>query len=214
MDKTSSEGICVTIRMRPLNEREVSSGQAPVFKCLKQHNAVAQIRADGQPIEGQINHYDKVFDENATTTDVYDYVGTKIVKGVVNGVNGTIFAYGQTSSGKTFTMLGAPQTPGILELAAIDLFKYMGECSDRDFIVRVSFVEIYNEVIRDLLSESGDNTVAIREDPRKGVYCEATEHVIGDFDGIMKAVQKGCARRSVESTAMNDTSSRSHTIFK
>jgi centromeric protein E len=121
---------------------------------------------------------------------------------------------GQTSSGKTFTMLGSDKVNGILQLAARDLFQYMSEKVDRDFIVRVSFVEIYNEVIRDLLSDAADPTVAIREDPRKGVYCEAVEHPISDYHSIMAAVQKGIGKRTVESTSMNDASSRSHTIFK
>jgi centromeric protein E len=111
-------------------------------------------------------------------------------------------------------MLGSDKAAGILQLASQDLFKYMAERTDRDFIVRVSYVEIYNEVIRDLLSDSADATVNIREDPRKGVYCEASEHPICDYQSIMKAVKKGSSRRTVESTAMNDASSRSHTIFK
>lgn len=128
--------------------------------------------------------------------------------------NAFISADGQTSSGKTFTMIGGGEKKGVLDLAAADLFRLMGERSDRIFLVRVSFVEIYNEVIRDLLSDASDPTVSIREDPRKGVYCEASEHAVSDYDSISWALKKGSSRRTVESTAMNDTSSRSHTIFK
>lgn len=208
--ESNQEGICVAIRMRPLNERELSSGQHELFRCLP-NNSVGQLK-DGQPLDGQIYYYDKVFDENTTTATVYDHIGTDIVKGVTSGINGTVFAYGQTSSGKTHTMLG--DQGGVLEMAAKDIFRQISETSDRDFLLRVSFVEIYNEVIRDLLSDATDPTVAIREDPRKGVYCEATEIIITDYDSIIKALKRGTSKRTVESTAMNDTSSRSHTIFK
>jgi centromeric protein E len=155
-----------------------------------------------------------VFDANTNTSTVYEHIGTDIVKSVTSGINGTIFAYGQTSSGKTHTMLGSGDQGGVLEMAAKDIFRQISETNDRDFLLRVSFVEIYNEVIRDLLSDAADPTVAIREDPRKGVYCEATEIIITDYDSIIKALKRGTSKRTVESTAMNDTSSRSHTIFK
>lgn len=111
-------------------------------------------------------------------------------------------------------MLGGGDQKGVLYMAAEDIFNYIAEHPTRDFLLRASFVEIYNENIRDLLSESADSTVAIREDPRKGVYCEAVEFVITDFDSIIRLLKKGIAKRAVEATAMNDTSSRSHTIFK
>lgn len=209
----SSEGICVGIRMRPLNDREISVGQDKIFKCQTDVNAISQVK-DNQVVEGQTYYYDKVFGEKSSTNDVYKHIGQKIVTGVMNGINGTIFAYGQTSSGKTFTMLGAGEDAGVLDLAAEDIFKHIAEHPERDFLLRASFVEIYNENIRDLLTDAADASVAIREDPRKGVYCEASEFMITDFESIRASLDKGIARRTVEATAMNDTSSRSHTIFK
>lgn len=139
-------------------------------------------------------------------------------------------------------MLGSGQGQrGVLEMAAEEIFNQISESINREFLIRVSFVEIYNENIRDLLSDAADASVAIREDPRKGVYCEASELGVRDYETILKALKKGnlqimcfhltikltptqcsyCymyyagnAKRTVESTAMNDTSSRSHTIFK
>ena len=88
-----SEGICVAIRMRPLNEREVNSGQEKIFKCQTDRNAVCQTYRDSdQPVEGQVYHYDKVFDESSSTDDVYSYIGSNLVKGVMSGMNATIFA--------------------------------------------------------------------------------------------------------------------------
>jgi hypothetical protein len=87
----SSEGICVGIRMRPLNEKELNSGQEMIFKCQTSYNAISQLK-DGQPLEGQTFYYDKVFDENSRTSDVYTHIGRDIVAGVMGGINGTIFA--------------------------------------------------------------------------------------------------------------------------
>lgn len=98
---------------------------------------------------------------------------------------------GQTSSGKTHTMLGGGDQRGVLGMAAEDIFRHISSHPHRDFLLRASFVEIYNENIRDLLSDAADATVNIREDPRKGVYCEATEIVITDFGSINSALKKG-----------------------
>lgn len=88
-------------------------------------------------------------------------------------------------------MLGGGDQRGVLDMAAEDIFSHIEANPNRDFLLRASFVEIYNENIRDLLSDSNDNNVNIREDPRKGVYCEAQETMITDFDSIIKALKKG-----------------------
>ena len=85
------EGICVGIRMRPLNEREISNGQDKIFRCINDRNAISQVK-DSQLVEGQTYHYDKVFDERSSTVEVYSHIGRDIVQGVMNGINGTIFA--------------------------------------------------------------------------------------------------------------------------
>ena len=110
-------------------------------------------------------------------------------------------------------MLGSDKEPGLLFLATKEIFSHIESKPNREYLLRVSFVEIYNENIRDLLSDSGES-IAIREDPRRGVYCEATEVGIESADVIMKLLKKGISKRAVEATAMNDTSSRSHTIFR
>ena len=86
----NSEGICVAIRMRPLNDREKSNGEEVVFGCTS-NNSISQVRGD-QVVEGQTYSYDKVFDEGATTAEVYTHVGKDAVRNVAAGINGTIFA--------------------------------------------------------------------------------------------------------------------------
>ena len=213
---SNDQSINVGIRIRPLNSREVDEGQGELYRAIPGQNAIVQVNSDGEDNFSNVQGYDHVFDPSTTTEDIYNSVGRDIVDGVVNGINGTIFAYGQTSSGKTFTMLGAEESKGILEMAAEEIFTLIGQCEGRDFLLRVSFVEIYNEMIRDLLSDAkhGQNEVAIREDPRRGVYCEAEETIITDYDSIISVLKKGISKRSVAATEMNDTSSRSHTIFK
>lgn len=112
-------------------------------------------------------------------------------------------------------MLGGNDHRGILDLSAENIFNLISQATEREFLIRVSFVEIYNEKIFDLLSDSSDPpNVNIREDPRRGVYCDTTEIMISDYDSIMSAVRKGTARRHVAETLMNEKSSRSHSIFR
>lgn len=127
-----------------------------VFRALKTNK---QTSPEGNPLPvGKGNTfftYDRIFDEDSSTREVYEGVAQEIVHSVVRGLNGTIFAYGQTSSGKTFTMQGDgenTETPGIVQMAARDLFDLMGEAPNRVFLMRVSYLEIYQEEIRDLLN--------------------------------------------------------------
>ncbi len=93
MEKQSvNEGICVAIRMRPMNDRETLSGQEKIFGCNPQSNSISQLRSDGLPLEGQTYFFDKVFDGSSSTEEVYAHTAKDIVTGVVRGMNGTIFA--------------------------------------------------------------------------------------------------------------------------
>lgn len=88
-------------------------------------------------------------------------------------------------------MLGGGDQPGVLTLAAQDIFSYIQTHPERDFLIRASFVEIYNENIRDLLTSAADSSVAIREDPRRGVYCEAVEVMVGSYESIASVLKAG-----------------------
>jgi len=228
--------------MRPLNNKETttdsltSSSASRVWRVLKKHNSVTQTTNKGQPLSERVLNrtffsFDKVFGEDSTTGQVYDDVAKGLVDSVVNGLNGTIFAYGQTSSGKTFTMQGsggyggmiktgtptkARQAPGIVHLAARDIFKHIENEPNRVFLLRVSFIEIYNEEVRDLLISGAKepNVLTIREDPRRGVFVNANENIVTSFTGLLDTLFAGEKNRSVAATGMNERSSRSHTIFR
>jgi centromeric protein E len=139
---------------------------------------------------------------------------------VVNGLNGTIFAYGQTSSGKTYTMQGSGSIQegsnsdgGVVHMAAKDIFSHIQSQQNRMFLVRASFLEIYNEDVRDLLSNS-NQTLQVREDPRRGVFVQSVEEIVSDYQSLLKILFHGEKSRAVASTQMNERSSRSHTIFR
>lgn len=223
-----AENIAVCIRVRPLNEREVRSRDANVLRTINAMNMISITDVDGAPLSGKHNvfQYDHIYDETRSTRYMYSEVAKRIVRSTLEGINGTIFAYGQTSSGKTYTMQGDGEMPsfdsdgsspntGILQLAVEDIFTYIESCDDRDFLLRVSFVEIYNEVVKDLLtsSDKGSN-LKLREDPRKGVYVECKEEIITNYEDILNLLAQGNLRRTVGQTAMNERSSRSHSIFR
>ncbi len=157
--------------------------------------------------------YDHIYGTESRTRDIYDQMVDPIVNSVVEGVHGTVFAYGQTSCGKTYTMQGHGSTPGILQMAVLGIFEKIESCPDREFLFRVSYIEIYNEVVRDLLDPSC-SVLKIRESRTRGVFVEAAERIITNFSDITAALRFGDKQRHVEETKMNERSSRSHTIFK
>uniref|UniRef100_M4C5Y8 Kinesin motor domain-containing protein n=1 Tax=Hyaloperonospora arabidopsidis (strain Emoy2) TaxID=559515 RepID=M4C5Y8_HYAAE len=224
----AAENIAVCIRVRPMNEREKRSSDASALCCVPSLHVVSLTDPEtGAPLSGKGNvfQYDEIFDPSSDTHAMYERVGRRIVHSTLRGINGTIFAYGQTSSGKTYTMQGDGGMPfdpeaetsrsGLLQLAVDDIFQFIEACDDRDFLLRVSFVEIYNEVVKDLLTltEKGAN-LKLREDPKKGVYVECQEKIITNYEDIVTLLQTGNRNRTVGHTAMNDKSSRSHSVFR
>ena len=150
----------------------------------------------------------------------------------MEGYNGTVFAYGQTSSGKTYTMSGIEQEVGVIPRAVDDVFTYIrevngpaGECNvklslkqtsgQKEFLLRVSYLEIYNETIRDLLSGETGTEPRIHEDKRRGIYVSPLkEEIVTTPQQVMKILQQGESNRHTSKTDYNERSSRSHTIFQ
>ncbi|KAJ2716396.1 hypothetical protein H4R19_000676 [Coemansia spiralis] len=132
----------------------------------------------------------------------------------MGGFNGTIFAYGQTSSGKTHTMHGSGSEPGIIKLAVKEMFDIISNDPSREYLVRVSFLEIYNEVLRDLIEPTKTN-LKIHENAKREIFVgDLSEHIVFNPDQVEEILLKGDRNRHIAGTNMNERSSRSHTIFR
>jgi centromeric protein E len=210
--------------MRPLNTKETKA--ARVWRVLQKYNSITQTTSEGKPLPERVTGrtfftFDKTFGEKSTTREVYNEIAQGIVESVVNGLNGTIFAYGQTSSGKTHTMQGSGTIEdgqgtggGVVHMAARDIFSLINNDPERVFLLRVSFIEIYNEEVRDLLVSGNGKVLKIREDNTRGVFVDATENIVTDFQSLLSILFAGEKHRAFASTGMNERSSRSHTIFR
>ncbi|RVW50371.1 putative LRR receptor-like serine/threonine-protein kinase [Vitis vinifera] len=151
---------------------------------------------------------DRVFGQNCSTREVYDEGAKEVALSVVNGINSSIFAYGQTSSGKTYTMTG------ITEYAVSDIYDYVERHRDREFKLKFSAMEIYNEALRDLLS-SDSAPLRLLDDPERGtVVDKLTEETLRDRNHLQELLSICEAQRQIGETALNETSSRSHQILR
>ncbi|XP_047946706.1 kinesin-like protein KIN-7O isoform X1 [Salvia hispanica] len=158
--------------------------------------------------------FDQIFGEDCRTQDVYNARTRDIVEAAVRGFNGTVFAYGQTSSGKTHTMRGSKSEPGVIPLAIHDLFCIIQQEMDREFLLRMSYLEIYNEEINDLLAPE-HRRLQIHESIERGIFVAGLrEEIVASAEQILELMEFGESHRHVGETNMNTYSSRSHTIFR
>ncbi|KAM0065428.1 putative plus-end-directed kinesin ATPase [Helianthus debilis subsp. tardiflorus] len=202
----SKENVTVTVRFRPLSPREIRRGEEIAWYA----DGETILRNEETPSIAYA--YDRVFGPTTTTRHVYDIAAQHVVSSAMEGVNGTIFAYGVTSSGKTHTMHGDQRSPGIIPFAVKDVFSIIQETPNREFLLRVSYLEIYNEVVNDLLNPAGQN-LRIREESQ-GAFVEGiTEEVVLSPAHVLSLIAAGEEHRHVGSTNYNLLSSRSHTIF-
>ncbi|KAI3448002.1 hypothetical protein Pfo_004667 [Paulownia fortunei] len=202
----SGDSISVTIRFRPLSEREYQRGDEIAWYA----DGDKIVRNEYNPMTSYA--FDRVFGPNTNTQEVYEVAARPVVKAAMEGVNGTVFAYGVTSSGKTHTMHGDQNCPGIIPLAIKDVFSIIQDTPGREYLLRVSYLEIYNEVINDLLDPTGQN-LRVREDAQ-GTYVEGIkEEVVLSPGHALSFIAAGEEHRHVGSNNFNLFSSRSHTIF-
>ncbi|XP_072684111.1 kinesin-like protein KIF17 isoform X4 [Canis lupus baileyi] len=213
----ASESVKVVVRCRPMNQRERELNCQPVVtvdsargQCFLQNPGAADEPPKQFTFDGAyyVDHF---------TEQIYNEIAYPLVEGVTEGYNGTIFAYGQTGSGKSFTMQGLPDPPsqrGIIPRAFEHVFESVQCAENTKFLVRASYLEIYNEDVRDLLGADTKQKLELKEHPEKGVYVKGlsmhTVHNVAQCERVMEA---GWKNRSVGYTLMNKDSSRSHSIF-
>ncbi|XP_055562400.1 kinesin-like protein KIF17 isoform X1 [Falco cherrug] len=213
----ASEAVKVIVRCRPMNEREKALGCKAVVsmestrgQCFLQNPTAAR-----EPPK-QFT-FDGVYYQEHNTEQIYNEIAYPLVEGVTEGYNGTIFAYGQTGSGKSFTMQGVvdPSTQkGIIPRAFEHIFESVQCAENTKFLVRVSYLEIYNEDIRDLLGADTKQKLELKEHPEKGVYVKGLSlHTVHSVVQCEQIMETGWRNRAVGYTLMNKDSSRSHSIF-
>jgi kinesin family member 5 len=211
-----SANIRVVCRFRPQNDRELKEGG----------KAIIQVIGDTVNIKGEeSNHtftFDRIYTDKSSQKEIFEDVAKPMIEDIFRGYNGTIFVYGQTSSGKTHTMMGPdggkaiedPNLKGLVPRIVVALFQSIQQASeDIEFLVKVSYVEIYMEKIRDLLDISKNN-LAIREDKTKGIWLDGVSEVyVAEEKDVLEIMKQGTANRAIAPTKMNFESSRSHSLF-
>ncbi|ONI33365.1 hypothetical protein PRUPE_1G419600 [Prunus persica] len=205
------EKICVAVRVRPPVSQDISNG-GTFWKV--DDNRISLHKPHGTPISGVSYAFDHVFDEGCKNSRVYELLTKDIIHAAVEGFNGTAFAYGQTSSGKTFTMNGSEKDPGIIHRAVRDVFDRIQMISHREFLIRVSYMEIYNEEINDLFAVENQK-LQIHESLERGIFVAGLrEEIVSNAEQVLKLIESGEVNRHFGETNMNARSSRSHTIFR
>lgn len=213
----ANKGECVkvVIRCRPMSRQEETDNRENVVE-MSVKDGVARVR---KPLTRDFKDFtfDAVYDHTTLQSSFYDDTGYAIVESVLDGYNGTIFAYGQTGTGKTHTMVGPegnPEQYGVIPRTFDHIFRNINTTPSKKFLVRASYLEIYNEEIRDLLSKTPKAKLELKDHPDGGVFVKDLSNLIvkgvPDLKQVMEVGQKN---RSVASTLMNEGSSRSHSIF-
>ncbi|OVA20417.1 Kinesin [Macleaya cordata] len=224
------EKILVSVRLRPLNAKEIGRNDVSDWECINDNTIIFKNSLPERSMYPTAYTFDRVFQSHCSTKQVYEEAAREVALSVVSGINSSIFAYGQTSSGKTYTM------NGVTEYTVADIYNYIQKHEERVFALKFSAMEIYNEAVRDLLS--GDATpLRLLDDPevninlvqfhlksghanvflfqQRGTIIEKlTEETLRDWSHLKELLSVCEAQRRVGETLLNETSSRSHQILR
>ncbi|KAI8973210.1 hypothetical protein BDF20DRAFT_914689 [Mycotypha africana] len=222
----SGGNIKVVVRCRPLNSREIARGAVGLIRMEGNQTIIS--RPSDQKT-GKENEDVKAFtfDKSYWSADkshpsyadqetIYNDLGVDLLNHAFDGYNCCIFAYGQTGSGKSYSMMGYGEDKGIIPRTCSELFNRIqaNQKTNLNYRVEVSYIEIYNEKVRDLLNPKNKGNLKVREHPSLGPYVEDLSRlVVTSFDDIEHLMDEGNKARTVAATNMNETSSRSHAVF-
>mmetsp|Transcript_21126 Transcript_21126/g.39027 ORF Transcript_21126/g.39027 Transcript_21126/m.39027 type:complete len:1097 (+) Transcript_21126:55-3345(+) len=214
MKSSGSETVRVIARVRPLNESEIVRGCQNTVDVDRNLNQISILK-DQVP---KTFAFDSVYGIESLQRTIYDESAFPIVESVLEGYNGTVFAYGQTGCGKTFTMTGVPDSlelRGIIPNSFAHIFEEIIEHSNtKTYLVRCSFLEIYNEQLKDLLDHKTEKKLSLKENKDHGVYVAGlSSHPVTNINVIEKFMEEGTKHRTTRETMMNERSSRSHSLF-
>uniref|UniRef100_A0A673INS9 Kinesin-like protein KIF16B n=1 Tax=Sinocyclocheilus rhinocerous TaxID=307959 RepID=A0A673INS9_9TELE len=222
----------VAVRVRPMNRREKDLSAKCIIEMEGNKTTITNLKipdgvtGDSVRERAKTFTYDFSYDssdcKNASFVSqekVFKDLGTDVLKAAFEGYNACIFAYGQTGSGKSHTMMGIPGDVGLIPRICEGLFSRISGMTRRDeasFRTEVSYLEIYNERVRDLLRRKMAKTynLRVREHPKEGPYVEdLSKHLVQNYSDVEELMEAGNINRTTASTGMNDASSRSHAIF-
>ncbi|KAK2997456.1 hypothetical protein RJ639_024521 [Escallonia herrerae] len=229
-DKEKGVNVQVIVRCRPLSDDEVRVHTPVVITCNDHRREVAAVQNIANKQIDRTFMFDKVFGPASQQKDLYEQAVSPIVFEVLEGYNCTIFAYGQTGTGKTYTMEGGgrkkngefPSDAGVIPRAVRQIFDIL-EAQNAEYSMKVTFLELYNEEISDLLApeecakfidDKSKKPIALMEDGKGGVLVRGLEEeIVTTANEIYKILEKGSAKRKTAETLLNKQSSRSHSIF-
>ncbi|PON62064.1 Kinesin-like protein [Parasponia andersonii] len=211
--------IFVFVRLRPMAKKEKEMGSRCCVRIVNRRDVYLTEFANENDylrlkrLRGRHFTFDSSFPDTTTQQEVYSTTTAELVEAVLQGRNGSVFCYGATGAGKTYTMLGTLENPGVMVLAIKDLFTKIRQRScDGNHVVHLSYLEVYNETVRDLLSPG--RPLVLREDKQGIVAAGLTQYRAYSTDEVMALLQQGNHNRTTEPTRVNETSSRSHAILQ
>lgn len=216
---SGTQCVQVVVRCRPMDEKESVRGYSRVVEVVPSRGVVEIRNPREDPTRDSVKvfTFDAVYDWNSNQAELYEETVRPLVSSVLDGFNGTIFAYGQTGTGKTYTMEGTKndaERRGIIPRSFEHIFNHIGRSKNMQYLVRASYLEIYQEEIRDLLHPDQSLRFELKEKPDSGVFVkDLSSAICKNASEIQQLMKTGNQNRTIGATNMNEHSSRSHAIF-